>query len=218
MTRKTHWSILAIIGVVGVLALVIVSDVVDWRELRQSLESMDRAPLLGLVAVLPLFGFSIALVYLVVGAVFGGGVGLAVVTGITAVHLLGSHWIGQSFLRAPVQRFLQRRKHHLPEILEGEEWAVALMAALIPGVPYFARNYLLAVSDIPLRIYFWICWPVYVVRSSVVILLGDFSGGISARRVTVLSAVLVIKVAICAGLLVWLRARHKAKQASRAGA
>jgi uncharacterized membrane protein YdjX (TVP38/TMEM64 family) len=214
MTRKNKWSLLAVAAVVAAISIVILSDVVDWHELRQSLESMERGPLLVFVAVMPLFGFSVALVYLVVGAVFGGWLGLAVVAGITAIHLLGSHWIGRRVLRAPVQRFLKRRSHRLPELLEGEEWAVALMAALVPGLPYFVRNYLLAVSDIPLRIYFWVCWPVYVLRSSVVIFLGDYSGDISVLRVTVLVSVLAVKVAICAGLIFWLRGRHKAKRAA----
>lgn len=103
--------------------------------------------------------------------------------------MLGSHGIARSVLRGPVQRFFNRRKHRLPALPEGEEWTVALMTALVPGLPYFVRNYLLALSGIPLRINFWICWPVYVVRSAVVIFLGDFSDGLSTRRVLVLGAV-----------------------------
>ena len=206
------------VAVLVVLAGVIgLSEEVDWHALRQSLESMDRGPFLALVAILPIFGFSIALVYLVVGAVFGGWMGLAVIGGATAVHLLGSHWIARSFLRVPLQRFLERRKHRLPELPEGEEWAVVLMTALVPGLPYFVRNYLLALSGIPLRIYFWICWPVFVLRSALVIFLGDFSGDFSIRRMAVLGAVLAVKVGICAYLIYRLRARSKARSSARAG-
>lgn len=211
MTQKTKWTFLALVGLIALGVGVFLTEGVDWRGLRQSLEAMDRGPLLVLVAVLPVFGFSIALVYLVVGAVFGGWVGLAVVAGATAVHLLGSHWIARSFLREPVERFLKRRKYQLPELAEGEEWAVVLMTALVPGLPYFIRNYLLALSGIPLRSYFWICWPVYVFRSSVVLFLGDFSGDFSVRRFVLLGAILAVKVAVCAYLFHWLRARHKAK-------
>ena len=209
---------MAIAALIALVVGVGLFEEVDWHALRQSLEAMDRGPLLALVAVLPVFGFSIALVYLVVGAVFGGWVGLAVVAGATAVHLLGSHWIARSFLRAPVQRFLHRRKHRLPELPEGEEWAVVLMTALVPGLPYFVRNYLLALSGIPLRTYFWICWPVYVARSALVIFLGDFSGDISLRRMALLGSVLAVKVAICAYLIHRLRARSKARTGASAEA
>ncbi len=211
-------SLVAIAAIIVIAALALFTDWVDWHGLRQSLESMDRGPLLALVAVLPIFGFSIAAVYLVVGAVFGGWLGLAVVAGITSVHLLGSHWIGRRMLRGPVRRFLERRKRRLPEVPDGEEWAVALTTALVPGLPYFVRNYLLAVSDIPLRTYFWICAPVYVLRSSAVIFLGDLTGDLSARRLLILGLVLVAKLAVCAYLIHRLRVRYKARSGAVATA
>ena len=218
MLRKTKWRLVGIAGLIALAIVAILAEDVDWASLRQSLQAMDPGPLLALACLLPLFGFSIGVIYLVVGAVFGGWLGLAVAGGATAVHLLGSHWIARSFLRAPVQRFFQRRQHRLPDLPEGEEWAVALMTALVPGLPYFVRNYLLALSGIPLRTYFWICWPVYVIRSSLVIFLGDLSGGFSAQRVAVLGTVLVIKVAVCGYLIHRLRARHKARHGARVGA
>lgn len=211
MIRSKKWIILAVAVLLTLGTVAGLSDVVDWHALRRSLEALDRGPLLAVAAVLPLFGFSIAVVYLAVGAVFGGWLGLAVVAGITAVHLWGSHWIARSFFRAPVQRFLRRRRHRLPDLPAGEEWAVALMTALVPGLPYFVRNYLLALSGIPLRIYFRICWPVYVLRSSAVLFLGDFSDGFSGRRLAVLGGVLVLKVGICAYLIHRLRARYRTR-------
>lgn len=218
MIRSKKWILLAVAVLLALGLVAGLSDLVDWPALRGMLEGLDRGSLLAVAAVLPLFGFSIAVVYLTVGAVFGGWLGLAVVAGITAVHLLGSHWIARSFFRAPMQRFLHRRRHRLPDLPEGEEWAVALMTALVPGLPYFVRNYLLALSGIPLRIYFWICWPVYVLRSSVVLFLGDFSDGFSGRRLVVLGGVLVLKVGICAYLIYRLRARYQTKGGKKATA
>lgn len=209
MLPKTKWILLTLAALLVLAAVMVLSDVVDWRELRHSLEEMDRPPLLALVAVLPVFGFSIAVIYLVVGAVFGGWIGLAVVGGATAIHLFGSHWIARSFLRAPLRRFLRRKKYHLPDLPSGEEWSVVLMTALVPGLPYFVRNYLLALSGIPLRRYFWICWAVYVFRSALVIFLGDFSGDINGQRLLLLGAVLAAKLAVCAYLLHRLRRRQK---------
>lgn len=209
MLKKNKWSVFALVVLAALGVALALFEEVDWVALRGTLESLDRGPLLILVAVLPIFGFSIGLVYLVVGAVFGGWAGLAVVGGATVVHLLGSHWIARSFLRAPVQRFLLRRKHQLPELPEGEEWAIALMTALVPGLPYLARNYLLALSDIPLRTYFWICWPVYVLRSALTIFLGEFSGDFTVRRAAILGVVLAVKIAICAYLIHRLRNRRK---------
>jgi uncharacterized membrane protein YdjX (TVP38/TMEM64 family) len=164
-------------------------------------------------------GFSISLIYLVIGAVFGGPWGIVVVAGITAVHLLASHWIGHGFLRARLQRWLEKRKKHFPTLPPGEEVSVALMMALVPGPPYFARNYLLAVSDIPLRVYFWVCWPVYVARSCVALFLGDLAGEFSPERLLILGSIFALKVGICAYILHRLRKRIRrikgAKKAQR---
>jgi uncharacterized membrane protein YdjX (TVP38/TMEM64 family) len=211
--KKIRWFLLGFTAVAFIAVGIAFSGRVDWAGLRTSMENMHKVPLLILVSVLPLIGFSIGITYLVLGAVFGGWLGLAVVAGITAIHLLGSHWIARSFLRGPLERYLKKRKKHLPELPEGEEWSVALMTALVPGLPYFVRNYLLALSGIPLRTYFWICWPVYVVRSILVIFLGDFSGDFSAQRVGVLGAVLLVKLGICAYLIHRLRKRsHNRKR------
>ena len=72
--------------------------------------------------------------------------GVVVVAGLTALHLLGSHWIGRGYLRKPLERWLEKRKYRLPELSPGEDASIALMAVLVPGPPYFVRNYLLAVS------------------------------------------------------------------------
>ncbi len=209
--KKKLWLKLMIAAVVVGIVVLALTELIDWPKVREWMQQLDHRLLLGLMAVLPLVGFSISLIYLVIGAVFGGPVGLIVVAGITAVHLLGSHWIGRGFLRKPLERWMGKRNYHLPELSSGEDASIALMAVLVPGPPYFVRNYLLAVSGIPLRIYFWVCWPVYVLRSCIVIFLGDFSNGLSTKRVVILASIFVIKVGICAFLLRRLRARFHSK-------
>jgi uncharacterized membrane protein YdjX (TVP38/TMEM64 family) len=216
-TVSTHqrirwgWILFAVL-LVAAAVVVVNSGAWDWNALKESLVSMDRLPLLALAALLPLFGFSIGVIYVVIGAVFGGWMGMAVVTGLTVIHLAGSHWIARSFLRGPLQRFLKRRKKHLPDLPKGEEWAVALMTALVPGLPYVVRNYLLALSTVPFRIYAPICLGVYVFRSALVIFLGDFTSDLTWQRVGILGAILLVKVAVCALLLHRLRVRYKGQR------
>jgi uncharacterized membrane protein YdjX (TVP38/TMEM64 family) len=90
---------------------------------------------------------------------------------------------------------------------EGDAVPVALLAALLPGLPYAVRNYLIALAGIPLRVYFWICLPVYLVRSTVALLLGQFSEDINWRKVLFLVVFYLVKLSICAWILHRLR-RH----------
>lgn len=213
------WPKLLLAAVVVAAVGFALFEYVDWPGVRQWMQHLNRPVLVLLSATLPLFGFSISIVYLVIGAVFGGPWGIVVVAGITAVHLLTSHWFGRGFLRLRLQRWLEKRKKHFPTLPPGEEISVALMMALVPGPPYFVRNYLLAVSDVPLRVYFWVCWPVYVARSCVVLFLGDLTGEFSSERLVILGSIFVLKVGICAYILHRLRKRihriHVEKKAQR---
>jgi uncharacterized membrane protein YdjX (TVP38/TMEM64 family) len=181
----------------------------DWAALQDRIAGLNGALVFVLMATLPVTGFSVGVIYLVAGAKFGPLLGGVAVAGATVVHLLLTHWISRSFLRGPLLRLLARRNYQLPVIPAGENAAIAVMAALVPGVPYFARNYLLALSGVPLRTYFWICLPIYVARSYVTIFLGDLSGDPSRRGFVILVAVYAVKLGICAYLLARLRRRYK---------
>lgn len=209
--RGSRWrSWLGLTGaalvVSGIVALFWFTDL-SWSDVHATLQRLPAWLAIALMAVLPLTGFSVAVVYVVAGARFGPWLGGAVVAGITVVHLLGSYWIARGVLRGPLERFLARRRHRLPRVTSQAHASVAAMAALMPGLPYFVRNYLLPLSGIPLRTYFWICLPIYVGRSYVTLFLGDLSGDLSVQRVLILGAVLAAKLALCALILARLRRR-----------
>ncbi len=50
---------------------------------------------------------------------------------------------------------------------------MALMIKFAPGVPTFAKNYLLALTGLPFAVYFWISWGITLMYASALILLGD---------------------------------------------
>ncbi|WP_438483434.1 TVP38/TMEM64 family protein [Oleiharenicola lentus] len=204
-----------IAGTVLAVAAVFILLKTDWRAIPGYLAGINAFLLIALMAVLPMGGFSIGIIYLVAGVRFGPIWGGVVVTGITAVHLLLSHWIARGLLRGPLERFMKKRRYQLPEIPKGEEIGFSLLGALIPGLPYFARNYLISLSGLPLRIYFWVCLPVYVIRSYLVIFLGDSTTDPDLTRILVLGGFYVLKLSICAYVIWRLRKRYQLKKAHR---
>jgi uncharacterized membrane protein YdjX (TVP38/TMEM64 family) len=168
-----------------------------------------------LVAALPIFGFSIVICYLVAGSKFGAVGGVAVMALAAMVHLLASHWIAKSFLRERIHAFIARRQYKLPHVPEGENASVSLMTAIIPGLPYCARNYLLALAGVPLRIYFWVCLPVYVIRSVLTICASGFSLNLTGNKVLFLGAIFLVKVGICAYVIKRLRDKSSRKHMIR---
>ncbi len=192
-----------------IAALITFATRFGWSALHQKVLELNPAAILVVLAVLPMIGFSIVAVDIILGAKFGVMLGMGAVIGITAFHLLASHWIARSILREPLQRFLLRHQRKLPVLPPNQEVAVSVLFALVPGLPYFARNYLLALSDIPLRIYFWCCLPIYVARAYLTLSLGDWSGSMTREKIYYLSAVYIIKLGVSAVLLWHVRGRLK---------
>jgi uncharacterized membrane protein YdjX (TVP38/TMEM64 family) len=213
LKKLSRRNVLRLILLATIFAAIVVlfwTEAVDLKAVQLWMQGLNPLLLIILMALLPLVGFSVSIVYLVAGAAFGGIAGFAVVTGATAVHLLGSHWLGTTFLRRPVTALLKRKHVRVPTIPPGEEWAVALLAVLTPGPPYFVRNYALALSGIPLRTYFWIAWPIYVLRSCLVIFLGDVGAALSPHRMVVLAGIFALKLSICAYIVYHVRRRYQA--------
>ena len=208
-SRRQWWLI-------GVCAVVVLGAIIAlaleygwWGELVGALERVNPVLTVVLMALLPLAGFSIGIVYVVAGLKFGLVWGGLVIAGVTALHLVGTHWIVRSFLRGPIERFLQRRGYRLPEFPAGAERSLAAMVALVPGPPYFLRNYALALSGIPLAKYFWPCVLIYTVRSYVTLALGDLGGDPSRAAFGWLAGIFAVKIVICGFLIRRIRRKHR---------
>ena len=208
--KRTAWAVAGgVVVLAGAVALILYYTDLSWASLTDWIDRVNPIAALPLMAVLPILGFPIAIVYLFAGARFGPIGGGAVVAAITAIHLLGTYLIANSFLRAPLKRFIEKRHKHLPEIPEDEQAAVCVIAALVPGLPYFVRNYLLALGGVKLKYLFLVCLPIYVARSYVTILLGDMGADPDKSKLLILLVVDGVKVGICAFVIWRLRQHHR---------
>jgi uncharacterized membrane protein YdjX (TVP38/TMEM64 family) len=214
--REHRQEILVTAGIAVVAGALLLLTQAWWDE---SIAHLKAAPpwIFGVfISVLPLVGFSITLVNVVVGARFGGLAGLTWIAAATAVHLIGSHVIARTVLRRPVEAWIKRRKYRLPRYAKDEPVALTLLGALVPGLPYAVRNYLLAASGVPFRIFFLVCWPVYVARSAVAILLGTWAEELTTGRAVVLAAIFVFKLTVCAVVVRYLYRRHHPADSAQA--
>jgi uncharacterized membrane protein YdjX (TVP38/TMEM64 family) len=208
--RRGRWFLAGGLILFGAGVAVAVATHFDWTALHRELLSFPPVTSIVLMAALPLVGFSIAAVYVIAGAKFGLAGGGALIAALTAFHLVASHLIARTILRRPLERRLARYRGKLPALPPGEGPAVAILLALVPGLPYFVRNYLLALSGIPFRTYFWLCLPIYVLRSYVTLSLGDLSGELTRHKLVVLGVIYAVKLAICAYLLRRVQKRLRA--------
>jgi uncharacterized membrane protein YdjX (TVP38/TMEM64 family) len=201
------WAV-AILVVIGAIVGLVMSGDYSLKDITEAISKLNPVMVITLMALLPLFGFSISIVYLVVGARFGPIAGIPVVIGVTAFHLIATYWMTRSFLRKPLENFLAKRGYHLPKVLPGEYAEVCVLGTLVPGPPYFVRNYLLALTGAPFRTYVGVCLIVHVVRSYVAILVGDLAGNPDRKELIIIAGVYAVKLTVCA-LIVWRLRRHR---------
>lgn len=215
--KKTAWKVAGAVALLGaVIGTVLLTTDIDWERFTALWDSLIAAiaglnPVLviPMMAILPIFGFPISVVYLVAGARFGPVGGGLVVLIATTCHMLGTYLVGRSVLRGPLQRYIEKRHKHLPQVPEDEQAAVTVIAALVPGPPYVIRNYILVLAGVRLKYLLLVCMPIYVVRSYVTILLGDMGSDPSKMGLAILLTIDGLKVAICA-LVIWrLRLHHR---------
>lgn len=209
------WRAIAggVLVVGGVVALFAFTEL-DWKDVPALLQRVSRPWALLIMATAPLLGFPISAVYLAAGALFGPWLGLAVVTGVTAVHLAVTQLLATTVLRGPIERWRKKWSRQIPELPHNEDAALVAMITLVPGLPYFARNCLLALSKASWRVVVGVGLPLYVIRSATTIFLGDLGNDPSWQALSILGTIYLVKLAITVMLFQHLRHsvhRKKAK-------
>jgi uncharacterized membrane protein YdjX (TVP38/TMEM64 family) len=156
-----------------------------------------------LLVVLPLVGFPVSVLHVVAGMRFGTGMGMTLVALSIVLQLLASYGLVYLFQ----DKFARRLKNVRQRIPRGAHGATCLFTMLLPGVPYFAKNYVLPLLGIPLSTYLAICVPVHILRSAVAVMFGDKSDDLTPGRIAALVVYLIVMLVTSWWLLKRLRAQ-----------
>lgn len=181
----------------------------EWSDVPRILERVNRPLALVIMATLPIVGFPISAVYLATGAIFGPGWGGLVVAAITVIHVTATQLLARTLLRGHVARWHAMLAKRLPALTKGDNISLAAMIVLVPGLPYIARNCLLAVSEVPLRYIYLVAVPLYIARSYTTLFLGNVGNDPSIKTLAIIGTIFVVKLGISA--LLFKRLRDQAK-------
>jgi uncharacterized membrane protein YdjX (TVP38/TMEM64 family) len=147
----------------GVLAIVLwhYRDRVDREAIVAFAEGLPLRWFVPAILVLPLIGFPISPLLVVAGIRFGFAGGMAFATGVIVFHNIAAFRLTHGLFRVRLRNRLARAGYGIPVIdPKHQAWLTALFAA-IHGPPYAAKLYLLALTDVPFRIYLWVGAPIY---------------------------------------------------------
>lgn len=180
LTPRRLLSVLAILAVIG--AFFYFRDQLDLKRLHDHAHDFNAAAVLLALTFLPLLGFPVSVLHAIAGAKFGLGLGMVYVALSIAVQICLSYGIVRLAPNFFARRFDWLRKKLPPTTHR----SLTLFTLLLPGAPYFAQNYVLAVTQVPFRIFFGYALPINCARSSIGVIFGEWSGHMTPGRIAVI--------------------------------
>jgi uncharacterized membrane protein YdjX (TVP38/TMEM64 family) len=126
-----------------------------------------------LMLVLPLLGVPIGIFLVLVGIKFGIVQGLLLSALIMPCHMALTYYLVHSFLRNWITTLLKPYKVSIPKLRNDQNRWHAFVFMLIPGLPYVAKNNLLALAEMPFVPYMVINWTAQFGLSIPFIILGS---------------------------------------------
>jgi len=169
--------------------------------------SLPPAVIIGAFFVLPLLGFPVSVLLVLLGLQFGIARGMGIVTVGMFFHLLVVYGIAQSGLREKIRRRIASFGHEIPPIKENHRLWFTTLFASIHGPPYAAKLYLLALTDLPFRYHCGIALPVYIGFSLLPVSAGK---AVMNLNPVMISVIIIASIALFF-LARWLTRRYTGK-------
>ena len=159
--------------------------------------------LVALFLVLPLMGFPVSIFLFVVGIRFGFVGGMAVSAVATFFHNYVAFRLTHGLFRNRLRAYLERVGYGIPPIDMHHRFRFTLLFAAIHGPPYVAKIYLLALTDVPFRFYFWVGSVVYIIFAAIPVGAGSAVAHLDATWIYII----ITLFAIVPLVGFWLRRR-----------
>lgn len=203
--------------VIGVVALAMLVAalwlVVDREAVMEWKSESGPIPFFIALSILPAIGFPTTPFFVLAGALYGVWIGLGGSAIAISVNLILCYWISKSSLRPKIIRLLSRRGRTMPDWSTSRSSALkfAMIVKVAPGLPTFAKNYVLGMAGVPFWIYFSVSFGFTAVYAASLIVLGE---SIFTRDYAT-ALVPVAVLAVLGGCLVWYRLSQLRRKAAQ---
>ncbi|HEY5079735.1 MAG TPA: VTT domain-containing protein [Opitutaceae bacterium] len=178
--KKLPLAKLAIAAVVIAVAGLLVLRGLDYKSLIDRGMALIRGAgpwaFFSGIVVFPALGAPLSAFTIVAGEAFGArmtmpGVIAAVLLAI-ALNLTLTYWLARFALRPLLSRLAHRYGYEIPSVTKDNALSIALVLRLTPGTPFFVQSYLLALAQVPYKIYMIVSWLCALPWTFAFILLG----------------------------------------------
>jgi uncharacterized membrane protein YdjX (TVP38/TMEM64 family) len=171
-----------------------------FNQLLEMLRGADPLLILLALAILPLFGAPVSVLWVLTGASLGPWKGFGVAIAGTMINMSLAWLLANRVFRRWLEAFLQKRGYQIPRAEPADYVKLTLALRIIPGVPLFVQSYLLGLANVPYRIYLPVSMPPQIAYAAGFILFGDSlihmrGGGILAAACLLVAVGLLVKLA-----------------------
>ena len=214
ITRHKARTLSILLGLVTIgILLYVYRGNLNRESLKAFSEDLPVYLVLAAFLILPLCGVPIRIMLVLVGFRFGFLGGWILAAFGLLFHNFAAYFIARGTFREGVRTFLKDSGYAVPSIPPKHRiWFTAVIAA-VPGPPYFTKLYLLALTDLPLRIYAGVGAPIYIGLGFVPIGVGSAVTDFDMKWVYLLTAGFVLTT--LAGL--WLKKHYSAERMLKTG-
>jgi len=175
---KKSWRtiVIAVVVLVGVIALY---SRIDVHRVHDYFQTWPGWAMFLAIVFLPLIGFPVSVLHVIAGMRWGPRWGIALVSFSILLQLLASYALVTLF-RKPFERQFASLQARLPTAAHGP---MTLFTLLLPGVPYFAKNYVLPIAGVPIGTYLLWAFPIHTFRSTIAVIFGHESDQLTPWRI-----------------------------------
>ncbi len=147
----------------------------ELAALWAAIKSEDSHPAVLLVSflVLPIVGFPVAPLLVLLGLRFGIVVGVVFMFGIIPAHLAISYWVSRSFLRERIAALAEKKDYKIPELPENKRLAFGIAFMVVPGLSYALKNILLPQFGLSFFKFFFCGWLIQGIMGVPFVVLGE---------------------------------------------
>lgn len=189
--------------VLACIGFAVIYRQIDIEALHTRSREIDGALVFFLMTVLPLAGFPVSVCHAVAGVRYGLGLGFVLVGASILLQMLASY----ALVKAAPQLFARRMEPFRKRLPRAAHAPLTVFTMVLPGVPYFAQNYVLPLVGVPLSTYLLWGLPIHIAKSIVGIVFGDMSADLTPARIAGFAAYAVFITVACAWAFRRLQAR-----------
>ena len=150
------------------------------------------------MALVPCFGVPTTIFSLTAGTLFRARMGIvgvvAAALAAAMANIMITYLIGKGPLRSVLVKFMTKRGYKLPEIDSKDAKDVIILTRVAP-LPFFVKNYLLAMADVPLFPYLVISLIVEGIFTAGFVVFGDALLHGEGRMIVLGATVIVVAIA-----------------------